>query len=77
MPERAKETDVTSYINEKTPPFFIVHGMADPVVSIEHSEYLYDALDAKNIRVELLKVRDACSQGLDTGTTGITDIFIL
>lgn len=60
VPERAKETDVTSYINEKTPPFFIVHGMADPVVSIEQSEYLYDALDEKNIRVEFLKVKDAC-----------------
>lgn len=58
-PQRAMEADVTAYIDENTPPYFILQGMEDPFVSPENAEYLYEALTAKKISAQLYEIRGA------------------
>ena len=57
--ERIKLFDPREYIDENTPPFLILHGLADKVVGPEHSEKLYDALQAKGVEADLYLIEDA------------------
>ncbi|MCC2600168.1 alpha/beta hydrolase [Sphingobacterium sp. FBM7-1] len=47
-----------SYVNENTPPIFIVHGDADPIVPIEMSYDLQKKLDGAKVYHELYVVKD-------------------
>lgn len=62
-PEKTKAAIPMTYISEKTPPFLIMHGTADTVVSPSQSRQLYDALRAKNIDATLYYVKDAAHGG--------------
>lgn len=42
-----------NFVSEKTPPFLILHGTADIVVSYQNSIKLYEALQAKGIPSDL------------------------
>jgi acetyl esterase/lipase len=52
----AKSVSPVYYINKNTPPVFIVHGDADPVVPYQHSTNLYNQLKEAGITTELLTV---------------------
>ncbi len=45
-----------SYVTADAPPFLIVHGTSDTVVSFEHATLLHDALKGVNADVTLLPV---------------------
>jgi acetyl esterase/lipase len=47
------------YASADDPPFLILHGTDDPVVPPEHSQALYDALDAAEVEVTLVMVENA------------------
>lgn len=45
-----------TYVDEKDPPFLIIHGDADPMVPFCESEFLNQALAAKGVQTELVVV---------------------
>ncbi|EAQ78680.1 alpha/beta hydrolase [Blastopirellula marina] len=51
--EKAAKANPIEYISEKTPPFLIVHGDADPTVAHYQSELLFDALKKADLPVHL------------------------
>ena len=58
-PEKAERAAALSYVNPDTPPFFIIHGTADPVVSIEGSRALAAKLKENGCSVEMVEIEDA------------------
>lgn len=57
--EQAERASAVKYINEKTPPFMILHGTEDPIVSIEQSRQLYEALQRNGVRADCYEVEGA------------------
>lgn len=58
-PQQADAAGPLSYVNDSTPPFFIAHGMEDPIVSIAGSEALYNALTKHRVEAEFYAIRNA------------------
>lgn len=50
--ELAERANPAKYASKDDPPFFIQHGDADPLVPMEQSEILVDALKAAGAKVE-------------------------
>src|SRR5690606_33108079 len=50
----AKEFSPMTYVNADAPPFFLLHGDADPVVPLSQSEMLLKALQDKGVQADLL-----------------------
>lgn len=48
-PEGAKKANPITYISDKTPPFLLMHGDKDVVVSPSQTDLLYQALQKKGI----------------------------
>lgn len=48
--ETTQSANPINYINQNTPPFFIMHGDKDTVVNIHQSELLHDALEQNGIQ---------------------------
>jgi acetyl esterase/lipase len=47
VPERVREANPITYINQDAPPFLIMHGLSDTAVPAHQSELLYEALISK------------------------------
>jgi len=45
-----------AYVTQNAPPFLIMHGNADQVVALHHSERLYQALQAVDVPAKLIVV---------------------
>ena len=58
-PEKLKAANPWQYISNKTPPFLIMHGDKDTVVSPSQSTLLYDALQSKGIESTYYVVKNA------------------
>ncbi len=58
-PDKAAKAAALAYVSEKTPPFFIIHGRADHVVSVENSRRLADRLEEKGCSFALVEVEEA------------------
>ena len=63
-PENAARASAINYIDDKTPPFMILHGTADNTVPITISDNLYQRLTEKGIYVEYYKI-DGAAHGDD------------
>jgi acetyl esterase/lipase len=50
-PERAREASPISYVKEKLPPFLLMHGDHDVVVSQKQADYMSEALEEKGNEV--------------------------
>jgi acetyl esterase/lipase len=59
VPELAGAASPVARVHPDAPPFMLVHGTADSVVPVEHSELLADRLRAAGVAVELLLVPGA------------------
>ena len=57
--ERADQAAALFYINSKTPPYFIIHGTADPVVPVEGSRKLAQKLKDNGCSAELVEIEGA------------------
>lgn len=58
-PDLAKITSPTSYVDENDPPFLIIHGEKDDLVSPRQSQLLSSWLTVKEVENELIMVKDA------------------
>lgn len=58
-PDKAKEASPITYIDDKTPPFLLIHGTQDQVVPHNQSELMYEALEAKGLPVDLISIEGA------------------
>lgn len=54
--ELAQTANPIQYVDPADPPFLIVHGDQDPLVPLQQSRLLLDALTAANVRAELVVV---------------------
>ena len=55
--EAVKNADPITYVTKDDPPFLIVHGDKDPLVPINQSEILYDALTKANVKAKFRTVK--------------------
>ncbi|CAN0599507.1 unnamed protein product, partial [Ectocarpus sp. 12 AP-2014] len=58
-PDLAKNASPTNYVDENDPPFLMIHGEKDDLVSPRHSQLLSAWLNAKGVENELIIVKDA------------------
>ncbi len=58
-PDLAKAASPVSYVDEKDPPFLIIHGEKDDLVSPRQSQLLNAWLQVKGVQSELIIVKDA------------------
>jgi acetyl esterase/lipase len=58
-PDLAKAASPVTYVDRNDPPFLIIHGEKDDIVSIEHSQLLSSWLKVAGVQNELLTVKDA------------------
>lgn len=63
-PEQAQKASAIHYVNDQTPPFFILHGTADEAVNIEQSEMMYRVLKEHNVEAEFF-VLEGAGHGAD------------
>jgi len=59
VPEKAMKANPIHYINENTPPFLLMHGDKDTVVSPKQTEILHQALLEKGIESTRYVVKNA------------------
>jgi acetyl esterase/lipase len=66
-PDRVKRANPITYIKKDCPPFLIIHGDKDPLVPVEQSKMLDDALKAAGVESTLVVVPGAGhGPGIDT-----------
>jgi acetyl esterase/lipase len=71
-----------AYVSPEAPPFLILHGDADPVVFLHHSERLYQALMAVDVPAELVVVEggghstDLFRAGASPNLEAITEMLL-
>jgi dipeptidyl aminopeptidase/acylaminoacyl peptidase len=58
-PDLAKIASPVSYVDENDPPFLIIHGEKDDLVSPRQSQLLHSWLKVKGVPSELIVVPDA------------------
>lgn len=58
-PDLAKAASPVTYVDKNDPPFLIIHGEKDDLVSVKHSQLLSSWLDVVGVQNELLIVKDA------------------
>lgn len=63
-PHKLLETNPMGYITDKTPPFLIMHGGMDDVMSLTESELLFDALQKKEIPASFYYIKNAQHAGV-------------
>ncbi|PKA99675.1 acetyl esterase/lipase [Flavobacteriaceae bacterium MAR_2009_75] len=62
-PDLAKTASPTNYVDKNDPPFLIIHGEKDDLVSPSHSQLLSSWLTVKGVENELIMVKDAPHYG--------------
>ena len=58
-PDLAKAASPVTYVDENDPPFLIIHGEKDELVSTKHSRLLSSWLNVAGVQNELVIVKDA------------------
>ena len=58
-PDLAKAASPVTYVDKNDPPFLIIHGEKDDIVSIKHSQLLSSWLNLVGVQNELFIVKDA------------------
>lgn len=58
-PDKARQASPLGHIDGTEPPFLILHGSADRVVSPKQSQHLYEALTAQGVDAQYVLVRGA------------------
>ncbi|MDB4384454.1 alpha/beta hydrolase [Opitutaceae bacterium] len=57
-PDKVATANPMTYISRDDPPFLIIHGTQDPLVSFNQSEIFYDALIQADVESTLITVKD-------------------
>ena len=81
IPEKVKEANPLTYVNESAPPFLILHGVKDLLVPVNQSEILYEALNNAGGDVKLFKLEGVGHGGpqfyRESGCTPIVGAMVL
>jgi acetyl esterase/lipase len=70
-PDLAKIASPTTYVDKKDPPFLIIHGEKDELVSVKQSQLLSAWLNVAGVENELVIVKDAPHFGVMFDTDDI------
>ncbi len=57
-PDLAKAASLVTYVDKNNPPFLIIHGEKDEMVSPKHSQLLSAWLSTKGVENDLIIVKD-------------------
>ncbi|MBB5868074.1 acetyl esterase/lipase [Allocatelliglobosispora scoriae] len=76
-PQAADAASPITYASPADPPFFIVHGTADPVVPPQQSSLIRDALQADGVTAQLTYLTGAGHGGPEFSTPALTDQVLL
>ncbi|MEI8095470.1 MAG: alpha/beta hydrolase [Spirochaetales bacterium] len=68
-------TNPVAAITPKTPPFLLLHGLKDGLVSMAQSELLYDALEAHGVPVDLYRLEGADHASVEFFQPAVTDLI--
>lgn len=71
LPAQAKRANPLTYVGADDPPFFILHGSADPVVPPQQSALLHAALQAAGISSTHRTIADAKHGGPEFSTPAV------
>jgi len=63
-PDLAKAASPVTYVDKNDPPFLIIHGEKDDIVSNKHSHLLSSWLNVAGVKNELVLVKDAPHFGM-------------
>jgi len=63
-PDLAKAASPVTYVDKNDPPFLIIHGEKDDMVSTKHSILLSSWLHLSGVQNELIIVKDAPHYGV-------------
>ncbi|MCL6641770.1 MAG: prolyl oligopeptidase family serine peptidase [Candidatus Bipolaricaulota bacterium] len=58
-PELCKKASPVTHVSADDPPYLLVHGTQDPIVPLEQSVVMRDALKAVNVEVDLVALEGA------------------
>jgi acetyl esterase/lipase len=75
-PDLAKAASPVTYVDKDDPPFLIIHGEKDQLVSIKQSQLLHAWLDLTGVQNELVIVKDAPHFGVMFDTVEIRNKVI-
>ena len=75
-PDKLKASNPISYISEKTPPFLIMHGGEDQIMSLTESQQLHQALTEQGIHSQFYFVKNAQHSGVVWEQDEIVHILI-
>ncbi|WDQ15099.1 alpha/beta hydrolase fold domain-containing protein [Rhodopirellula sp. P2] len=64
-----------TYIDDQDPPFLIIHGTEDPVVPMNQSQLLHEALESAGVETQLELIRGAQHGGREFATPEIRELI--
>ncbi|WP_047816975.1 alpha/beta hydrolase fold domain-containing protein [Rhodopirellula islandica] len=64
-----------TYIDDKDPPFLIIHGTSDPVVPANQSQLIHEALESAGVETTLKLIRGAKHGGREFADPEIRDLI--
>lgn len=75
-PDKVATADPITYVSADDPPFLIVHGTMDPLVSFNQSELLYAALEKKGVEKTFITIDGGeHGRGFPPKTTELVEAF--
>jgi acetyl esterase/lipase len=57
-PDQVRAASAIAHVDANDPPMLLIHGSADRVVPVKQSQAMYDALQAKGVKSELIIIPD-------------------
>ena len=75
-PDKLTESNPINYISEKTPPFLIMHGGEDKIMSVSESKQLHEALCKRNVPSNFYFIKNAEHSGVVWEQDRIVEIII-
>ncbi|SMP41541.1 Acetyl esterase/lipase [Neorhodopirellula lusitana] len=74
--EGIRRVNPITYIDDQDPPFLILHGTKDPVVPMNQSQALHDALGTAGVETKLKLIPGAKHGGREFSTPEINDLIM-
>ena len=75
-PNKLEKANPISYITDKTPPFLIMHGGEDKIMSVTESKQLHEALISNGISSDFYFIKNAQHSGVIWEQDEIVNIMI-
>jgi acetyl esterase/lipase len=73
--EGIRRVNPITYIDDKDPPFLIIHGTSDPIVPANQSQLLHEALEEAGVHTKLHLIQGAKHGGREFAAPEIRDMI--